>query len=289
MDVKVKRLLWLWHFWAGLIATPVLLVMSITGGIYIFKDELESVCYSEVVGAGPNLLDQTNAGAVVDRAAAEAATTLGADWAPYGLEIETGRGRAPAFLAVSTDGSHRIRRLFFDPSTGKLRGEIPDGNFLEITLAIHRRLMAGTLGRILTELSTGWTILVSSLGLALWWPKKWRWKGVVVPRLRGKRYVVLRDLHSIGGVMVVLPVLLIAITGLLYTFVWGQAFNLAGLVTGQYDVVFNPPASTSPSDTHAATGQEIIDAMLRSDVPTARVSVVFAAIPTDPIRIEAGH
>jgi len=59
IDTKLKRLFWAWHFWAGLVAGPVLLVMAITDGIYLFRSELENVWYSETISAEADLLTAT--------------------------------------------------------------------------------------------------------------------------------------------------------------------------------------------------------------------------------------
>ena len=38
---KLNQWLWKWHFIAGIISLPFVLVLAITGGIYLFKDEVE--------------------------------------------------------------------------------------------------------------------------------------------------------------------------------------------------------------------------------------------------------
>ena len=37
------RRVWRWHFWAGLVAAPVLLVVAVTGAIYTFREEVDDV------------------------------------------------------------------------------------------------------------------------------------------------------------------------------------------------------------------------------------------------------
>jgi uncharacterized iron-regulated membrane protein len=98
-------------------------------------------------------------------------------------------------------------------------------DFFSVVLDIHRRLFLGTTGRVIVELTTCWTIMLLVSGLYLWWPRRReKVKGVWVPRLSGKLYVILRDLHSLAGVYLLGIALLIAATGLIYTFVWGNAF-----------------------------------------------------------------
>ena len=41
------RILWRWHFYAGLFVMPFLIVLAITGTIYVFKPQIESALYSD--------------------------------------------------------------------------------------------------------------------------------------------------------------------------------------------------------------------------------------------------
>jgi len=47
---EVYRAFWRWHFYAGLLVLPILMLMALTGGLYLFKDELTAVLYP-LVGA----------------------------------------------------------------------------------------------------------------------------------------------------------------------------------------------------------------------------------------------
>jgi uncharacterized iron-regulated membrane protein len=81
----------------------------------------------------------------------------------------------------------------------------------------------GTTGRIILELTTCWSIVLAATGIYLWWPPKANqlW-GVWLPRLRQKPYLVLRDLHAVSGIYVAIVAILIALTGLIYTSIWGS-------------------------------------------------------------------
>ena len=39
------RTVWRWHFYAGLLVLPVLCLMALTGGLYLFKDEIDAAVY----------------------------------------------------------------------------------------------------------------------------------------------------------------------------------------------------------------------------------------------------
>ncbi|MDG6746078.1 PepSY domain-containing protein, partial [Staphylococcus aureus] len=48
------RTIWRWHFWAGLLVLPVLLMLSLTGAIYLFNDELNDAIYPEMRLVAPH-------------------------------------------------------------------------------------------------------------------------------------------------------------------------------------------------------------------------------------------
>ena len=60
--------------------------------------------------------------------------------------------------------------------------------------------------------------------------------GVWLPRLRAKPYVVLRDLHTVVGFYVAIVAIVISLTGLIYTYVWGGGFQYAAQKTEAYDM-----------------------------------------------------
>ncbi|WEZ07936.1 PepSY domain-containing protein [Priestia flexa] len=57
MEEKVKasedskksmyKTIWRWHFYAGILIAPFLVVLAITGGIYLFKPQIEQSLYDE--------------------------------------------------------------------------------------------------------------------------------------------------------------------------------------------------------------------------------------------------
>ena len=42
------RAVWRWHFIAGLVTLPFVLILAVTGGIYLFKDEINDAAYSKL-------------------------------------------------------------------------------------------------------------------------------------------------------------------------------------------------------------------------------------------------
>jgi len=52
-EPRLYRVIWRWHFYAGLLTLPVLLTAAVTGGIYVFREELERVIYPRLMFVEP--------------------------------------------------------------------------------------------------------------------------------------------------------------------------------------------------------------------------------------------
>ncbi len=50
---RLYRVIWRWHFYAGLIVAPILLVAAITGGLYVFHAELSGWLYQDLYFVEP--------------------------------------------------------------------------------------------------------------------------------------------------------------------------------------------------------------------------------------------
>lgn len=46
---RFYRSVWRWHFYAGLFVIPFMMVLAITGSIYLFKPQLDAVMYRNLM------------------------------------------------------------------------------------------------------------------------------------------------------------------------------------------------------------------------------------------------
>jgi uncharacterized iron-regulated membrane protein len=162
-----------------------------------------------------------------------------------GMAIRHDPARATGFVALSDDGG--FERIYVDHHTGRVLGRLGDYDFFAVVLRIHRSLFVGTTGRIIVELVTCWTIVLLVSGAYLWWPRNGRVWGVWLPRLGAKPYAVLRDLHAVAGFYLLPIAIAIALTGLLYTFVWGSGYFLAVRKTSDFAALFEGRSTSNPS------------------------------------------
>lgn len=45
---SLYQTVWRWHFYAGLIFLPFLLILAVTGGVYLFKPQIENHLYKDL-------------------------------------------------------------------------------------------------------------------------------------------------------------------------------------------------------------------------------------------------
>ena len=179
-----------------------------------------------------------------------------------------------------------------NPYDGSVTGSyLRSREFFNVVLKIHRTLFAGTLGRLLMELATCWGIVLLVTGVYLWCPKNFRkLRGVLVPRLGGKPYMTLRDLHAIPAVYLSVLLLLVMATGLFFTNVWGTGFRAATLATGGFPESFvSPPVSTRPADGPVAP-LSLHDVVTKARYGTFALDELSVSMPhseTEPISVAA--
>jgi uncharacterized iron-regulated membrane protein len=222
---SLYRVFWRWHFYAGILVAPVLLVVAITGALYIFRAEVEDWAHAGLRFVEP---DGSRAGA---QAQVQAAAAAFPGLTPARIEQPVAPDRA-SMVALEAEGGKAVATAYVDPYRLLVLGSEDPGDlgplarFFDVTLEIHRTLFAGSFGRIVVELAIGWTIILLVTGTYLWWPRRSGHNpGTWWPRLKAKPYTILRDLHNVLGFYLLAPMLVIVATGLFYTLVWSEAFH----------------------------------------------------------------
>jgi len=230
-DGRLYRTLWRWHFYAGLMVMPLILLLSLTGALYLFKPQVER--WEERAYQGLPLV-----GAVSPNAQAEAAIAAfpGSRFQSYRLPEQ--RGDAAMIHLALADGA-AMRDVFVSPQGRVLGSMDPERRVIAIDHDIHGQLLLGRAGSWIVELAASWAIVMILTGLYLWWPRGRRLAGVVWPRLGHGKRAMWRDLHAVTGFWVAGFALVLLVTGLPWTDAWGSAFKAVrgemGWVKGKQD------------------------------------------------------
>ena len=215
------RLLWRWHFYAGLFVMPLLLVLAITGTLYCFQPQIEPLLYHDRMIVDARTEPRLSQQALLAKAAA--AEPHGA--VPTAAVVNTDPRRSAEFVFRLKPGSSES--VYLDPYTGEVLGRLSVENRLMKQIRnLHRGLMLGKAGEILMELAGCWTLVMIGTGIALWWPKARQKGGRFVPRLSSsKGRVWWRELHAVGGAWLALGALFFVLSGLPWSSTWGKQFK----------------------------------------------------------------
>ncbi len=212
------RMIWRWHFYAGLVCIPFIVVLSITGPIYLFKPQIEAA-----IDAPYDHLPFDGAPHSV-AAMVEAARAANPGAVFRGVEVRPDTHDAARVILL--DKGEKLR-VYVHPKTLAVLKQVPEEKrFMAQVKTIHGELLSGRVGEVIVELAACWAIVMIISGLYLWWPREAKGlRGLLWPRLDSGRRIFWRDLHAVTGVYISVFALFLLLTGLPWTYVWGSAFK----------------------------------------------------------------
>ena len=224
---RLYRAVWRWHFYAGLLVIPVIIVLSVTGALYLFRAELDHLFYRSLL-----TVDRPADGATMQppsRLIAVAAQAV-----PGGIVtryLSPGSPTASAEVGVK-DAAGEAISVYVDPYTGAVLGRLTDRlKLMKVVRKIHGELMIGTVGDRIVELAACWTLILTVTGLYLWWPRKSGIRGVLLPRMQGGR-IMWKDLHAVCGFYIAGFLIFLVVSGLPWSGYWGKKLTEIANKTG---------------------------------------------------------
>jgi uncharacterized iron-regulated membrane protein len=247
MSAAVYRTIWRWHFYAGLFVIPFVLILSISGAMFLFKPQIDR--WEERAYQGLPLT-----GAVSPDAQLSAAlkSFQNAQFKAYRIPDRFGDA---AMITLKLPGA-RERDVFIGPD-GRVLGSLTPNRISSLIAHFHGQLLLGKPGSYLVELAASWAIVLIVSGLYLWWPRGQGLAGTVWPRLGDprKRW---RDLHAVTGFWVAGLALVLLFTGLPWASVWGDSFRAVrthlGLLQGKQDWTIGGQNTDGDHARHDMTG-----------------------------------
>jgi uncharacterized iron-regulated membrane protein len=202
----LRRALFQMHLWSGLLLGLYILVISITGSMVEYRNELYMATTPDPIlskGSGPRLSDQQVQGAAMRL------------YPGYHV-VRLGRARNPdQAVDVWLSRGAEMKKRLFDPRTGSDLGDsVPVGIWLVSRLAdLHENLLAGPTGRKLNGVGGIATVAVALTGFVIWWPglKTWRRSLTLHRGVGWKRWMW--HLHSAVGFWTFAFIVLFAVSG----------------------------------------------------------------------------
>lgn len=226
--MNLKKIIRQIHLWLGLASGLVVFILGITGAIYTFEDEIRQLVYKDrlyvEIPAGAERLPLSKLLPIAEQA-------MGKDRKISRAELSQQPGRTYMFRAMKLDREafgywnyyKYYRKVYLDPYTGKVVfRENAKREFFTVVLALHMNLLLGnTVGHFVVRWSVVCFVMLLISGLVLWWPKNLK------PRQLKKSFKVKwnakfkrlnYDLHNVFGFYSFLVLMIIALTGLMWSF-----------------------------------------------------------------------
>lgn len=213
------RAVWRWHFYAGLIVLPFMILLAVTGALYLFKDEINDTFYGELLKVEKVDTTPLAPSEMAARALAAHPGTLKAYRPPAGVD------RSARVTIAGKDGEKDA--VYVNPYSGAVLGSAWDGGsagtpFMWTVRKLHSLEYVGWLGNRIIECVAGWALILTITGVYLWWPRG-RKVGVLLPRRKSGR-PFWRDLHAVTGLYTAGFIVFLAISGLPWSGFWGKQF-----------------------------------------------------------------
>ena len=163
-DAGLYRLVWKWHFLAALFVLPFMAMLSLTGGVYLYKDQINNWLYSDRLYISPQdtafpiqaQIDNLNEEIGISRL--------------HGVLVFDDPTRSTVIEFNDTD---KVRSFaWINPYTNEILGvsarhEMP----MQMIRKFHGELLLGKVGTKFVELSAHWSIVLFITGLFMWWPR----------------------------------------------------------------------------------------------------------------------
>lgn len=211
------------HGWAALIASPFILLATLTGLLYIFTPQLEARLYTPLESVVP-----AGAARPLDASVAAAGAAAPPGYRVRSVTLPAGPGRALKVLMAPDGAAHAHHgaaaasspaagplAVFVDPYRARVLGtQAPGTRLSERARDLHSRLLQGERWRWMIELAASWLLVMLVTGAWLWWPRAGR---TGLPR-RGKTgRAAWRQWHAFAGIALGLLSLAIVVTGITWS------------------------------------------------------------------------
>jgi len=229
-----KRSLWFHlHFWIGWISAIPVALVCLTGALLIFEGDIFRWEHKSLFQLKPEGTPMS-IGQILERyQSAEPPLRV----QHLGVPKEPTHSYSAYCVELRPEGN-RGARVFLNPYTGELSRVGGGISISHLMVDVHRHLAAGRTGQLIVAISSIVLAITCLIGLILWWPLRGRtfvraWK-------RGQAL----DWHNAIGLVALVPLIVMAITGIFFTWnrpIFTKLEKLQGFPSRIENPVVNAP------------------------------------------------
>lgn len=274
------------HFYVGLAAGLLWLVIGLTGSLLVFIPELrrlEVPGWTRVAPDRAPLPTQTVVDALLRQRPGDRPVSIYWDFKPdWALNLRT--------TAPNGDRIHSFMDQYRAVNLGSVNYR---HTWLQWFYDLHADLLAGHDGRAVNAWFAFALLATATTGILLWWRGRRQWKLGFEYRRQASWKRQTWDLHNLGGFVFYLPLALLAVTGAYYAYSAAYGRAVAWLTGGP--AVIAPPKALAPAA--APRPLDDIAANALAALPGAKLSMILwptqpgdaftlrLQLPSDPHRI----
>jgi uncharacterized iron-regulated membrane protein len=242
------RTVWRTHFYAGVFAMPVLVMLALTGLVILYTDPINDLQFAELqrveASGAPVSLDEQR----------EAVQRAYSDWTIQ--SVIPPKDTTPTTFGVVDESGEVVLNVMVDPTTATVLGDQdPGAGIVGLANRLHGTLdnesvtvplptLPGlfgdgpvlsdlALGDVVVEIFACWALVLAVSGVYLWWPrKKGTGRALFIPRRGRIGRARWRDLHAVPGIALSVLLVFLVASGLPWSGFWGANWAyVAGEVT----------------------------------------------------------
>lgn len=222
-ESRFKHIAALLHLWMGLASSVVILIVCLTGCIFVFKNQVNEIYNRDkvFVKAQEQRLPLSYFEDKLSKQNLQISNII----------VSKSENRSLIISSFHPENKTNQTR-FYNPYNGDDlgAGSSLDG-FFNTVEQIHKNLLLGEIGKQIVGVFSLIFILMLFSGLILWWPKrkKKQIKDAFVVKWRAKFHRLNHDLHNVLGFYSLIFLLFISITGVYITYPWVKSVVLVSL------------------------------------------------------------
>lgn len=246
---SVRRLMFQFHMWIGLILGILLALLGLSGSAIVYDDEIANFLNPPpvAVAQGPALSLDAIAAAALSRVGGREQVQIGLPVIPGKIvtvrvgQQQRGEGAGPSGERGPIGNGMQHRRggrrraegggtgaagapgrpglgqqVFVDPVSGAVLGARAGGlpSFLGLAHQLHGNFLMGRAGRTYVVGPLGVAMCILGItGLVLWWPKRGQWKYAFLIRRTAQGLRFHRELHSAVGIWMFVVFMAVSFSG----------------------------------------------------------------------------
>lgn len=289
--LELRRLIFVTHRYVGLVMALFLLIAAVTGCLLVFRSTLDAAL-------NPSLFGIPVRPALPAIELVQRLQQAHPSWRVQSFDLQTQPGQVlhVGVGALHSDGHDAIiegaDQVFVDPADARVVGMrssvagIDRPHLFQAIYLLHYTLLAGTVGRWLMGIVAFAWLVSNGLGVWITWPRRRPWlagwrPAWVTTRARLHRRPM-PELHRVGGVWLLVPLTVLAITSVAMNF-YDELFRpLVEMVSPPRVSPFDRPPAT-PASSGPTIGFAAAERIAVATASTRTPSLAPVAMTDDPV------